>query len=303
MLRRVDPDWQPIFLYGVVIAVFAAFIWGKISVELIALAAAGLLLLVGIVGKQEVLDAFSNPAPVTIGALFILSAALERTGQIARLGEWFNRLAKGSERRALAVLLIGCSACSPVVNNTPLVVIFLPVVLGFCRETGAKPSRLLIPMSYATILGGLCSMAGTSTNLLVDGIARERGVAEFELFAIAPLGLVFVLVGGLYLWFFGAKLLPNRDTLATLLDATKGREFLIQAAVPEGSDLIGKSAIDVLKGRSRKLKIIEVRRRGRILGDALDRIMIQAGDRLLIRTGTKGVAELHQDSEVNVGLR
>lgn len=303
MLRRVDPDWQPIFLYGVVIAVLAAFIWGKVSIELVALAAAGLLLLVGIVGHEEVLAAFSNPAPVTIGALFILSAALERTGQIARLGDWFNRLAKGSERRALAVLLIGCAACSPVVNNTPLVVIFLPVVLGFCRETGAKPSRLLIPMSYATILGGLCSMAGTSTNLLVDGIARDRGVAEFELFAIAPLGLVFVLVGGLYLWFFGAKLLPSRDTLATLLDATKGREFLIQAAVPEGSDLIGKSAIDVLKGRSRKLKIIEVRRRGRILGDALDRIIVREGDRLLIRTGTKGVAELHQDSEVNVGLR
>lgn len=303
MIRRVDPAWQPIFLYALVIAVFAAFIWGKVSVELVALSAAGLLLLLGIVGKEEVLAAFSNPAPVTIGALFILSAALERTGQIAKLGVWFNRLAKGSERRALCVLIVGCAGCSAVVNNTPLVVIFLPVILGFCRETGAKPSRLLIPMSYATILGGLCSMAGTSTNLLVDGIARERGVAEFELFSIAPLGIVFVIVGGLYLVFFSKKLLPTRDTLATLLDATKGREFLIQAAVPKDSKLIDKLAVDVLKGRSRKLKIIEVRRRGRVLEDALDRITIQEGDRLLIRTGTKGVAELHQDSEVNVGLR
>lgn len=302
MLPGVPGDWQQFFVFGLVLAVFGAFLWGRLSVELVALGGAGLLLVTGILEKDDVLAAFSNPAPVTIGALFIISAALERTGQIAKLGRLFNTVAKGSERRALAALLIVCAVASAFVNNTPLVVILLPVILGFCRDSGAKPSRLLIPMSYATILGGVCSMAGTSTNILVDGIAREQGVAEFSLFSIAPLGIVFALVGGSYLWFFGSKLLPARDTLATLLDATKGREFLIQAAIPEGSPLIGKPGIEVLEGRSRKLKIIEVRRRGRVLDESLETIVIEEGDRILIRTGTKGVAELHRSDDVNVGL-
>jgi len=302
MLHSVPADMQQYFVFGLVLAVFGAFLWGRLSVELVALGGAGLLLVTGILGRDDILAAFANPAPVTIGALFIISAALERTGQIAKLGRLFNAVAKGSERRALAALLIVCAVCSAFVNNTPLVVILLPVILGFCRDSGAKPSRLLIPMSYATILGGVCSMAGTSTNILVDGIAREQGVAEFNLFSIAPLGIVFALVGGSYLWFFGAKLLPARDTLATLLDATKGREFLIQAAVPEGSPLIGKPGVEVLEGRSRKLKIIEVRRRGRVLEDSLSAIVIEEGDRILIRTGTKGVAELHRSDDVKVGL-
>ena len=302
MLRRVSADWQQYFVFALTIAVFGAFLWGKLSVELVALGAAGVLLLTGIIDKDDLLSAFSNPAPVTIGALFIISAALERTGQIARLGRLFNTVAKGSERRALAALLIVCTICSAFINNTPLVVILLPVILGFCRDSGAKPSRLLIPMSYATILGGTCSMAGTSTNILVDGIARSEGIAEFNLFSIAPLGMIYAVVGGSYLWFFGSKLLPARDTLATLLDASRGREFLIQAGVPEESPLIGKSVLEVLKGRSRKLKIIEVRRRGRILEDSLDKIILEVGDRLLIRTGTKGVAELHKGDEVDVGM-
>lgn len=302
MLPRVSPDWHQWFVFALTIAIFAAFLWDRWSVELVALGGAGLLLLTGIVNRDDLLAAFANPAPVTIGALFIISAALERTGQIARLGELFNTVARGSETRALVAILVGCTVCSAFINNTPLVVILLPVVLGFCRDSGAKPSRLLIPMSYATILGGTCSMAGTSTNILVDGIARDKGVAAFELFAIAPLGAVYALVGGTYLVLFGKKLLPARDTLATLLDATKGREFLIQAAVAEGSSLIGKSVVEAMSDRSRKLRVMEVRRRGRVLEESLGDITLEAGDRLLIRTGTKGVAELHRSEGVNVGL-
>lgn len=294
-------DPQQVFVLLLLAAVFAAFVWDKLALELVALGGAGLLMITGILKPEALLRCFSNPAPVTIGALFILSASLERTGLINRLGVWFNQHAKGSERRALFLILLICPLVSAFVNNTPLVVILMPVLLGFCRESGAKPTRLLMPLSFATILGGTCSMAGTSTNLLVDGMARQTGLPPFQLFSIAPLGLIYAAIGCAYLWFIAPRLLPGRDTLATLLDATRGREFLVQASVPAGSPLVGKPVLDALAGRSRNLRILEVRRRGHVLEESLDAIVVLEGDRLLLRTGTKGVAELHRSDGIHVG--
>lgn len=294
-------DPQQVFVLLLLAAVFAAFVWDKLALELVALGGAGLLMITGILKPEALLRCFSNPAPVTIGALFILSASLERTGLINRLGVWFNQHAKGSERRALFLILLICPLVSAFVNNTPLVVILMPVLLGFCRESGAKPTRLLMPLSFATILGGTCSMAGTSTNLLVDGMARQTGLPPFQLFSIAPLGLIYAAIGCAYLWFIAPRLLPARDTLATLLDATRGREFLVQASVPAGSPLVGKPVLDALAGRSRNLRILEVRRRGHVLEESLDAIVVLEGDRLLLRTGTKGVAELHRSDGIHVG--
>jgi di/tricarboxylate transporter len=203
-----EPWHQPL-VFLLLLGTFLLFWKDRLSVELISLSAAGILLISGVLTPPEILKCFANPAPVTIGALFILTAALERTGQIERLGGVFNKLARGSERRALLLILLGCIILSAFVNNTPLVAILLPVIMGFCRESGSKPSKLLIPLSFATILGGTCSLAGTSTNILVSGMAREQGIASLSLFSIAPLGLVYALVGGLYLWFVAPKLLPN----------------------------------------------------------------------------------------------
>ena len=294
--------WHQPAVFLLLIGTFLLFWKDRLSVELISLLAAGILLILGILTPPEVLKCFANPAPVTIGALFILTAALERTGQIERLGGVFNKLARGSERRALFLILAGCILLSAFVNNTPLVAILLPVIMGFCRESGAKPSKLLIPLSFATILGGTCSLAGTSTNILVSGMAREQGIASLSLFSIAPLGLIYAAVGGLYLWFVAPRLLPNRETLSTLISPGSSREFLLEALLPAGSTLIGQNAEFATDKHLGKMRILQIRRHGEILPDLLENLTLREGDRLLIRTGTKGVANLKQSHQVRIGL-
>ncbi|MBN2715444.1 MAG: SLC13 family permease [Deltaproteobacteria bacterium] len=289
-------------VFAVIIGVFAFFIRGRHPVELVALMGCAILLIAGTISPSQMLSSFSNPAPVTIGALFVLSAALDRTGIIATVGSWFNKMARGSEKRALALLMMVGAPISAFVNNTPIVVILLPIVLAFCRQSGVKPSRLLIPLSFATILGGTCSMAGTSTNLLVDGISRSYDIEPFAIFAIAPLGVAFVLVGSLYLWLVAPLLLPKRDTLSTLIDPSLNRKYLLLAMVPAGSRLIGRPALAAIEGKPETMRILEVRRKGRVLKDSLQTLILEDGDQLLIRTGKSGVAQLRQFSGLKMGM-
>ena len=285
-------DWQQVFVLLLTGAAFVCFVRDTFAIELVALIAAALLLATGVLSPKELLGCFSNSAPVTIGALFVLTAALEHTGQIAKLGEVFNRLAAGSERRALALILVGCVFLSAVINNTPLVVVLMPVVLGFCRQTGSKASHLLIPLSFATILGGTCSMAGTSTNILADGILRKQGLDGLSLFSIAPLGLIYAAVGGTYLWFFSKKLLPVRPQPVSAELPSRGRDFLLQVAVQPGSPLIGQAVANLLNRKAGSPRVLEIRRRGQVLTESLGTLLLQESDRILIRTGAKGAHAL-----------
>jgi len=189
-----------------------------------------------------------------------------------------------------------------MVNNTPIVVILLPAVIALCRQSGLPTSKLLIPLSYATILGGTCSMVGTSTNLIADGIARDLGVQAFSLFSITPLGLINAVIGTIFILTLAPKLLPSRETVSSILTPEMHREFLVQAAVPADSPMLGQPLGQLLTGPLRGMRILEVRRRGLNLGDELAGIELQAGDRILIRTGSRGVQHLKSTDGVEVGF-
>lgn len=293
---------QQIIVISVIALSFLFFVKEWLPVEITALSAAAILILTGVIQVGDFIGGFSNTAPITIGCMFVMSAALERTGVIDSLGRMLIRLARGSLYRALALIMLVPLPLSAMMNNTPIVVILLPAIIALARQSNLPSSKLLIPLSYATILGGTCSMVGTSTNLIADGIARDLGMEAFSLFSIAPLGIIYSVVGVVFIMVIGVRLLPARDTVSSILTPEMTREFLVQATVPVDSPLAGRKLGDLLKETLRGMHILEVRRRGLNLTEDLKGIVLRTGDRLLVRTGTRGVHHLKSGGGVRVGF-
>ena len=295
-------------VFALVVLVFAAFLREWLSPDLVALSAMGVLLVTGVLTADEILTVFSNSAPIVIGSMFVLSAGLERTGVIDSLARIFTRMAGTTERRAALALAALTLPLSALINHMPVVVVFVPVVLALARSTDLKSSRLLMPLSYFSIFGGTITLIGTSTNLLVDGIVRRRGLASFGMFEITPLGTIYAIVGVGYLLAFARYLLPKRETLAALIDAGITRQFLTQAVISKASPLVGKTITETSLARLREAQIITVVRGGVRLVTPLSSLRFAAGDQLLLESsiaGVKGIKEMAGlvfQSEADLGL-
>ena len=195
----------------VLIAVVAALVWGKARADVVALTGAAALLVSGAIRPVEVQGAFASPAILALASLFVIAYALELSGLLGAL----IRAAIGLSRRlgalGLWVVIFLCGGASAFLNNTPIVVLAAPVVRDVAQSLGRSPRRFLIPLSYVSILGGSCTLIGTSTNLLVNDMARTGGQPTFSMFEVTPVGLVVAITGGLYLFLVGGRLLERRD--------------------------------------------------------------------------------------------
>ena len=293
-----------IFIFVVLIGTLICFIKEWASVDIIALCALGVVIVFGYIDGSDVAHVFSNPAPLTIGAMFVISAALSRTGVIDRLATLFKKAAGNSEWRALLVMALIIVPISACMNNTPVVVVFLPIVLSFARDADLRVSRLLIPLSFFSILGGTITLLGTSTNLLVAGIAAEHQQEPFGIFEISKLGLIYAGVGSLYLLLFSRKLLPNRDTLSSLLKSEDTRAFYTRAIIPDTSPLIGKNLGDSNFIKNKNIRIYDmVREDIRITGRALDSIVCAAGDVFICRASSRGIGAIQESNEITFPQR
>ncbi len=283
-------SWEIIFIIALLAAALASFVLERFPPDLTALLVISALLLSGILTPREAFSVFSNPAPIAVGAMFILSAALEKCGAIDLAAGLLRKLVPLGSTVFILVMVLTVAVVSAVINNTLVVVVFLPVLVGLSRELKIVPSRLLIPLSFAAIFGGTCTLIGTSTNLLVSGIAADYGQAPLGMFELAPAGLPLLAIGTVYLVFFGPRLLPERETLSTILSEEERREYIIEAYVRTGSPLVGKTLGESGVWRDKTTRVIAVIRSGLTLQTDLKSLTLQAGDRLELASRPSGIA-------------
>ena len=254
------------------------FVTEKLPVDVVAMLVLCSLLVLNLVTVREALSGFSSQATLTVAAMFVLSAGVQRSGALRALGELLSRVKSKWLFALVMMLLVG--SISAFVNNTAAVAVFLPLVIAATTANRWAPSRFLIPLSFAAQFGGVCTLIGTSTNLLVDSLARQAGRGGFTLFEFAPLGIVFVVVGVAYLMVARRFLLPDMGVAAPERDEHIGR-YVAELVVRDGSNVIGRQTSELLGPDAPDVIVLELMRNRAVLPSP-NGTPIEAGDRLLV---------------------
>ena len=277
---------------GVVGVLLVALIKNMGPTDLLFLAAASFLAIAGIITPNQAFAGFSNSGMLSIAFLFVVVAALRETGVLDYVGH--HVLGKANtEHGALTRLSIFIVPMSAFLNNTPIVAMFVPIVISWCRRNKIAPSKLLIPLSFLTILGGTCTLIGTSTNLVVNGLMIENGLPGMGLFEIGAVGVPYAFVGVAYLLIFGQRLLPERKELMTQLNEER-RDYLVEMLVLPTCRLCGLNVQAAGLRQLPGLFLIEIDRAGQITSPVRPDDLIQSDDRLVFTGIVSSILELER---------
>ncbi|HLS27779.1 MAG TPA: SLC13 family permease [Opitutales bacterium] len=284
--------WEIGLLLVIVFVVFVLLVREILPSDLVALGALVLVSFTGLITPAEAFQSFANEAPITVGAMFVLSFALQRTGLIEELGVKLRLMPRMGEKRLAFSLMVLVAGVSAFLNNTPVVVAFMPLVLGLAKYHQVSASKLLIPLSFGAIFGGTCTLIGTSTNLAVSSMAGSRYGIEIGMFDITLPGVVMATTGILYMTFIGRHLLPAREPLATLVDDASGRLYFAEVEASRKSGWLGRRLGETELATTEGVWLNEVRRNQiKISGDPAD-VELEEGDRILVSCHLKSLLAL-----------
>jgi len=297
-LLSLSQTGEAILTLLVVGVMFILFLREQFPTEVVAIAGVAVMLALGLLPYDAGLQVLSNPAPWTIAAMFIVMGALVRTGSLEALTTRADRAARTNPGMTLVGLMAFVVLASAIMNNTPVVVVMIPVFVQLARTLGLSVSKLLIPLSYAAIMGGSLTLIGTSTNLLVDGVARTQGLEPFTIFEVTPIALIVIAWGMIYLAFIAPRLLPDRDSMAGLLSDKSKMRFFTEAVIPPDSNLIGRDVLGVQLFKREGVRLIDVIRGDASLRRNLAGVELQVGDRVVLRTAMTELLSLQRNKSL-----
>ena len=289
----------------ITLAVFSGamvlFVTGWLAPEVTGLLAAALLVSFQVLKPDEAVQGFGSPALITLMGLFAVSSGLFRSGGLDRLRALIGSDAVRSPKRMIALLVGVVAPISGFIPNTPIVATLLPVIEGWCHRRGVSPSKVLLPLSFATVLGGTISLLGTSTNLLASDVSRQLGFGSLELFSFTAIGIPVWLLGGLYMLVVSDRLLPDRGQGdGDLLGGLTRDGYLTDVLIPEQSELIGQSLHNSRLQRRFDVDVLELHRGQDSFSAPLADLTLQAGDRLLLRCNRDNLLRLQQEHTVTL---
>ncbi|WP_281752169.1 SLC13 family permease [Neptunitalea chrysea] len=276
------------------------FVTEVVSIDLVALIIMTSLIVTGVITPQQGADGFSNKATITVTFMFVLSAAILKTGAMQYVAHKLSNIFRYNFKLGIILMMILIATISAFINNTPVVAVFIPVIIQIAHSSGQSPSKMLIPLSFASIFGGTCTLIGTSTNILVSGIAEKQGLEAISMFQMTPMGFVFVIIGILYMVFIGTKILPDRKDDENLQDKFGIRDYITEIELTENPEAINKTIMESSLVKELEMDIIEIRRNGNKFTLPPGDFVLHKHDILKVRCNMQKIKSLKDRAKVLV---
>ncbi len=272
----------------------------KIPIDLTAMGIMVALIVTQILSPMEAVAGFANPAVITVGAMFLISRAMIRTGAVGFIGQKILEFSKGNSKMAMLLMLLIVGLASAFINNTPVVVLFIPIILNLSCEYDLSPSKFLIPVSYASILAGTCTLIGTSTNIIVSDLSAMYGYGQLSMFELSTLGLPIALLGIVFLYFTAPRLMPGHAAPTCELEDRADRRYLAEFVIPQDSPLIDKDPAHAFSKEYPSFEVFEIARDYQIFYPERDRLKIAANDLLLVKGSANDLIDILRDKIVEL---
>ncbi len=291
-------DFDIIVVLLVLVSAVVLFATEKLPVDVVALIIMGVLIVSGVVTPQEGVSGFSNSATITVASMFILSAALFKSGAVLGIGNKMASLFKYNFWIGVIAMMIVVGMISAFINNTPVVAIFIPILVGAAAKSNHSLGKMLMPLSFASMFGGVCTLIGTSTNILVSGIAADHNLEPFSMFEMSKMGLVFFGTGLLYMLLIGIHLIPDRKSDSGLVQKFGLGDYLTEIILLEKAPSVGKTIANSPLVKKLEIDILEVNRAGTRYFMPGEDFILRQGDILKVRCNVEKIKTLKEREEI-----